>query len=137
MPRRESPSKSHLPSLRHRPNVNVEDQTDAMRKEQISSSLNSIHISPRVPSMARHSRRTLDEDERNGVQLALLSEERDDAHDDAASFDNNVHKKQKTLSVKDRKAMTLLIVLCPSTFHHLSIAQALTLLRPHSRDSGE
>ncbi|KAG6381373.1 acetyl-coenzyme A transporter 1-domain-containing protein [Boletus reticuloceps] len=78
--------------------------------ETISSSLDSIHISPRVPTMARHSRRVSDADARDEVQLSLLSQEHDDAHDDAVSFDN-VHKKNKTLSTKDRKAMTLLIVL--------------------------
>ncbi|KAF8140055.1 acetyl-coenzyme A transporter 1-domain-containing protein [Boletus edulis] len=108
--RQESPAKSHIPSLRHRSNLNVEDQADIMRQKQVSSSLDSIHISPRVPTMARHSRRASDADARDEVQMSLLSQEHDDAHDDAVSF-GSVHKKNKTLSTKDRKAMTLLIVL--------------------------
>ncbi|KAG8219992.1 acetyl-coenzyme A transporter 1-domain-containing protein [Butyriboletus roseoflavus] len=120
--RQESPAKPHLPSLRHRPNLNVEDQTDmhTQRKKPIASSLDSIHISPRAPTMARHSRRASDAGERDEVQLSLLSQEHDSTHDDDVSF-GAVQKKSKTLSVRDRKAMTLLI---------------LTPLRPHSRSSG-
>lgn len=121
--RQESPAKLHLPSLRHRPNLNVEDQTDIMRphrKKPISPSLDSIRISPRAQTMAPHSRRASDTAERDEVQLSLLSREHEPAHDDAVSF-GDVYKKNKTLSVKDRKAMALLIVLCPSTpSHHLS-----------------
>jgi PAT family acetyl-CoA transporter-like MFS transporter 1 len=116
----ESPAKLHLPSLRHRPNINVEDPTDIMRphrKKLISSSLDSIHISPRAQTMELHSRRASDTAERDEVQLSLLSQEHEPAHDDAVSF-GNVHKKNKTLSVKDRKAMALLIVLCPSAPSH-------------------
>lgn len=112
--RQESPAKPRLPSLRHRPNLNVEDQTDdVMRKKPVSSSLDSIRISPRVQTMGRHSRRASDDE----VQLSLFSQDHEPAHDDAVSA---FHKKNKTLSVKDRKAMTLLIVLCPSIpYHHL------------------
>lgn len=125
MSTQESPAKIHLPSLRHRPNSNVEDQTDISmrphRKNHISSSLDSIRVSPRAQTMARHSRRASDTIEHDEVQLSLLSQE-NEPHDDAASFDN-VHKKNKTLSVKDRNAMALLIVLCPSPpSHHLSPA---------------
>lgn len=118
--RQESPAKPHLPSLRHRPNLNVEDQTDmhGHRKKPIASSLDSIHISPRASTMARHSRRASDAGEHDEVQLSLLSQEHAPTHDDDVSFGAG-HKKSKTLSVRDRKAMTLLIVLCPSAhFHH-------------------
>lgn len=112
-----TPAKS-TPSLRHRPNLNVEDQTDGMRKKPISSSLDSIRISPRVPPMTRNSRKTSDPDERDQVQLALLSQD----HDEEPSFDN-VHEKTRPLSAKDKRAMSLLIVLCPSTpFLDLSVA---------------
>lgn len=138
MSTQESPAKLHLPSLRHRPNSNVEDQTDISmrphRKNHISTSLDSIRVSPRAQTMARHSRRASDTIERDEVQLSLLSQE-NGPHDDAVSFDN-VHKKNKTLSVKDRNAMALLIVLCPSLLPIISLPQ-LTPSRPHSRSSGE
>lgn len=117
--RQESPAKPHLPSLRHRPNINVEDQTDmhTHRKKPTASTLDSIHISPRAPTMVRHSRRASDVDERDEVQLSLLSQEHDPTHDDRVSF-GEVHEKTKTLSARDRKAMSLLIVLCPSAPSH-------------------
>ena len=80
-----------------------------MHKKPIGSSLDSIFVSPRA--MAR-SRRASDTAERDEVQLSLLSQEQDAAHDDGVSLDGD-HKKSKTISSRDRKAMSLLILLCP------------------------
>lgn len=136
--RQESPTKPHFPSLRHRAILNVEDDTDmrADRQRPIATSLDSIHISPRVPSTTAHSGRRLSNGgEPDEVELSLLSQEHDQAYDNDVPF-GEVHKKTKSLSVRDRKAMTLLIILCPSIpFHHPLLA--LTLLRPYSRSPGE
>lgn len=113
--RPESPAKSHI---RHRPILNAEDKTDMQtHKKSISSSLEGIHISPRT-SMARSGRRASDAAERDAVELSLLSQEHDGADDNGVVFGGE-HKKTKVLSVRDRKAMTLLIVLCPSPLFHL------------------
>jgi hypothetical protein len=115
--RNKSPSED-LPSLRHRPNnanVVVEDHTNQIdmaplplfHKNTVSSSLDSIRILPRVPTGSS----TGIED----VELSLLSEEErasagrnlqdGDAHPSADGAKTTV------MSSRDKKAMTLLIIL--------------------------
>jgi len=81
------------------------------RERPIATSLDSIHISPRAPSTTAHSGRRLSNGgEPDEVELSLLSQEHDPAHENGVPF-GEVHKKTKSLSVRDRKAMTLLIIL--------------------------
>ena len=126
MSKHHRPESSPKPHIRHRPILNVEDQANLHaqgRKKSISSSLDSIQISPRT--MTR-SRRFSDATERDEVQLSLLSQEHDSTHDNGVSFDGD-YKKTKTISVRDRKAMILLIVLCPSAPSHPLLCSSLLL----------
>jgi MFS transporter, PAT family, solute carrier family 33 (acetyl-CoA transportor), member 1 len=111
--RNESPSED-LPNLRYRShNANVEvtaGQTDMsplppFPKKAVSSSLDSIRILPRAPAGTSS--------ETEEVELSLLSgEERASARLDG-DVQTHVHAVTTTaMSSKDRKAMTLLIILC-------------------------
>lgn len=82
----------------------------------VSSSLNSIHISPRTPKSPRIG---LDDAE-EGVELSLLGEEErhqasrglDDAED--APTDS-----KKAIGAKDKRAMVLLCILCTFCIHYI------------------
>ncbi|EGO02780.1 hypothetical protein SERLA73DRAFT_47680 [Serpula lacrymans var. lacrymans S7.3] len=82
----------------------------------VSSSLDSIHISPRTPTAMRAARRSADTDEGEEVELTLLDDdERSRAARGLSDVDSLGHidgpKPKRSLSVKDRKAMVLLIIL--------------------------
>ncbi|KAF9229532.1 hypothetical protein BS17DRAFT_792430 [Gyrodon lividus] len=123
-PRQNSPAK-HLPSLRHRTsNINVEGASSSIQadmapsqshhKKAVASSLDSIRISPRTPTTVRSTRKSADVDENEEVELSLLDDNErraaQDIDDDGEPL-GHVHKKPKSLSARDKRAMALLIIL--------------------------
>lgn len=77
----------------------------------VTSSLNSVYISPRTP---RTPRVTTDYDD-DDVELELLAEEeRENAHRDLDQEDviKEPESGSKSISLKDKKNMVLLSVLC-------------------------
>jgi len=113
--RSKSPSED-LRSLRHRSNIaNVEvssGQADMSllshhHKKALSSSLDSIRILPRAPAGSSSA-------ESEEVELTLLSEE--ERASAALDGDVQTHTRATTMSSRDRKAMTLLIILCLSLY---------------------
>ena len=73
----------------------------------VSSSLNSIHISPRTPKTPKTAR---EDDE--GVELSLLQEdERRESEFDVSEQDESSPTKRK-ISASDKRGMVLLCVLC-------------------------
>ena len=90
-------------------------KTSAPLKEPmaVTSSLNSIHISPRTPRTPRPN--VADDDEEN-VEMALLNEEERlrsarEFQDDESSSGSETDLK-KPISAKDKRGMVLLCVLC-------------------------
>jgi hypothetical protein len=112
--RDESPAED-LPNLRYRSNnANVEvtsGQTNMsplppFHKKYVSSSLDSIQVLPRAP---------VGSSESEEVELSLLSEEgRASASSDGDVQIHAYATRTATISSSDRKAMTLLIILCRS-----------------------
>lgn len=78
------------------------------KRMAISSSLNSVHISPRTPKTPRAA---LDDAE-EGVELSLLGEE--ERHEASRGLDDaeDTHDSKKAIGTKDKKAMVLLCILC-------------------------
>ncbi|KAF8640470.1 hypothetical protein AX17_000133 [Amanita inopinata Kibby_2008] len=72
----------------------------------ISSSLGSIHISPRTPKSSR----PIPEDEDEDVELTLLGEE-ERRQADLDLSDEDVHQSKRKISAKDKRGMALLCVL--------------------------
>lgn len=100
--------------------------TQAMRKGTtakepmaVTSSLNSIHISPRTPKTPRATMGMGDEDD---VELELLNEEervqsaRDFGYANGASAAEQEDISKRPISPKDKRNMVLLCVLCSSIF---------------------
>ena len=86
----------------------------------VTSSLNSIHISPRTPRTPRTSRPGIGDDEEEDVELSLLNEEerlrsaRDFLdHEPTSSKPEDASK--LPISAKDKRGMVLLCVLCKLT----------------------
>ena len=82
----------------------------------VTSSLNSIHISPRTPRTPRPN--TGDEEEED-VELTLLNEEERlrsarAFHDDDNSMVSAEDVSKRPISGKDKRGMVLLCVLCTS-----------------------
>ncbi len=74
----------------------------------VSSSLGSIHISPRTPKTPRTAR---EDDE--GVELSLLQEdERRESEFEASELDDGIPDAKRKISAKDKRGMVLLCVLC-------------------------
>jgi hypothetical protein len=103
----------------------------------VSSSLNSIHISPRTPKTPKTPRMGLDDAE-EGVELTLLGEEeRHQASrglDDAEDAPSN---SKRAIGAKDKRGMVLLCVLC--RFFCFEMCSLLAYrqcgIRPYSRSS--
>jgi len=82
----------------------------------VSSSLHSIHISPRTPKTPRAFRGDPIDETEEGVELSLLNEE--ERHqavrdvDDAQELNGNL---KHFISAKDKRNMVLLCVLCKSS----------------------
>ncbi|KAH7914467.1 acetyl-coenzyme A transporter 1-domain-containing protein [Hygrophoropsis aurantiaca] len=123
---RNDSSTKHLPSLRHRTsNINVEaafDEPDmtppaSTKLKGVSSSLDSIRISPRTPTAMRTVRGSTDGfmGETEEVELSLLDEQeraRAGQHlNNGEALGHFDASKKKTLSNRDKKAMVLLIIL--------------------------
>ena len=81
----------------------------------VTSSLNSIHISPRTPKTPR----VAAEDEEDDVELELLNEEerRLAERDIDEPVEHEPHGK-KPISAKDKRSMVLLCVLCENPCYH-------------------
>lgn len=82
----------------------------------VTSSLNSIHISPRTP---RTPRPNMGDDEEEDVELTLLNEEERlrsarafNDHDDGDSMVSAEDVSKRPISGKDKRGMVLLCVLC-------------------------
>ncbi|PFH54736.1 hypothetical protein AMATHDRAFT_52526 [Amanita thiersii Skay4041] len=73
----------------------------------VSSSLNSIHISPRTPKTPR----AIPEDDEENVELSLLDDEQ--RREAAQDLDEDEHTRQskRKISAKDKRAMVLLCIL--------------------------
>lgn len=90
-------------------------------KGVIASSLDSILVPPRSSSTVRASRRSVDTDESDGVEMGLLNgDERTRAASGLDSDDEVIEKKSKTMSARDKRAMVFLIILCQSSLSCLS-----------------
>jgi PAT family acetyl-CoA transporter-like MFS transporter 1 len=81
----------------------------------VTSSLNSIHISPRTPKTPRPNTG----DEQEDVELTLLNEEERlrsarAFHDDDNSMVSAEDVSKRPISAKDKRGMVLLCVLCTS-----------------------
>ena len=76
----------------------------------VTSSLNSIHISPRTPKTPRNAV----EDEEDDVELELLNEEerRLAERDIDEPVEHHEAHAKKPISAKDKRSMVLLCVLC-------------------------
>lgn len=80
----------------------------------VSSSLNSIHISPRTPKTPRTPRMGFDDAE-EGVELSLLGEEeRRQASRDIDDAAESISASKRPIGAKDKRGMVLLCVLCKS-----------------------
>ncbi len=92
----------------------------------VTSSLNSIHISPRTPKTPRATMGTGDEDD---VELELLNEEervqsaRDFGYANGTSAVEQEDISKKPISPKDKRNMVLLCVLCMPVSIALRIAE--------------
>jgi hypothetical protein len=80
----------------------------------VTSSLNSIHISPRTP---RTPRPNVGDEEENDVELTLLNEEErlqsaQAFHDSDSMVSEIEDVSKRPISAKDRRGMVLLCVLC-------------------------
>lgn len=74
----------------------------------VSSSLGSIHISPRTPKTPRTAH-----DDEEGVELSLLQEnERRSSEFEASDLDEGTPEEKRKISAKDKRGMVLLCVLC-------------------------
>jgi len=117
--RKKSPEK-RIPFLRHRTsnNINVDVQGDmntsmSRHKAAVASSLDSILVPPRSSSTVRTSRRSVDTDSGDGVEMSLLNgDERAGATSDLDDDDELLEKKSKAMPARDKRAMVLLIILC-------------------------
>jgi MFS transporter, PAT family, solute carrier family 33 (acetyl-CoA transportor), member 1 len=75
----------------------------------VTSSLNSIHISPRTPKTPRN----VGGDDESDVELELLNEqERFEADRDVDEPVDHTPPTKKPISAKDKRSMALLCVLC-------------------------
>lgn len=82
----------------------------------VSSSLNSIHISPRTPRST--SRVAFDEAGEDDVELSLLGddERRQAAYGVDREYGSGVGDSKHPISAEDKRAMVLLCVLCELCF---------------------
>ena len=88
----------------------------------VSSSLGSIHISPRTPKTPRAAR---EDDE--GVELSLLEEdERRESEFEALELDEGTLDVKHKISAKDKRGMVLLCVLCESNSIVCVLSKKLT-----------
>ena len=87
----------------------------------VTSSLNSIHISPRTPKTPRNAL----EEEEDDVELELLNQEqRLQADRDVDSPVVHESHAKKPISAKDKRSMVLLCVLCEKLSPTISIQDA-------------
>ena len=80
----------------------------------VTSSLNSIHISPRTP---RTPRPNMGDEEENDVELTLLNEQErlqsaQAFHDSDLLVSETEDVSKRPISAKDKRGMVLLCVLC-------------------------
>jgi hypothetical protein len=97
-------------------------KVDASNSMATSSSLNSIHISPRTPKTPKTSRMGLDDAE-EGVELSLLGEEE---RREALRGVEHIPTK-RPIGAKDKRGMVLLCVLCKCT--RIARGASLSLMR--------
>ncbi|KAG1716324.1 hypothetical protein ID866_808 [Astraeus odoratus] len=116
--RREKSPVPRIPYLRHRnSNLNVEMQDNmnssaSRHKRAIASSLDSILISPRNSSAMGSLRRSTDVSDGTEVAMSLLDgDERARAVEGLEDDGEFVKKRSKTIPARDKRAMTLLIIL--------------------------
>lgn len=108
----------------------------------ISSSLDSIHISPRTPKTPRTPRIGMNGN-REEVELSLLGEEErrlaaQGLDDEGELGYGGGYESKRPAPNKDRKEMILLSVLCEFTFSKLCIIFVkFPVNRPYSRGSSE
>ncbi|KAI6158740.1 acetyl-coenzyme A transporter 1-domain-containing protein [Pisolithus thermaeus] len=108
-------SAKRTPQLRHRTGNVAPDVMEphiSHHKSAVASSLDGIIISPRVPSTVRPAREPLDMVEGDEVELSFLDgDERLRAEEGPDDDDELLKMKPKTISARDKRAMTLLIIL--------------------------
>jgi hypothetical protein len=91
----------------------MQERNGSVKPMAVSSSLNSIRITPRTPKTPRSEMRDGDDD----LELSLLDDEERirsarDFGDDASSVTESESDLKKPISAKDKRQMVLLCVLC-------------------------
>lgn len=91
----------------------MQERNGSVKPMAVSSSLNSIRITPRTPKTPRSEMRDGDDD----LELSLLDDEERlrsarDFGDDTSSVTESESDSKKPISAKDKRQMVLLCVLC-------------------------
>ena len=91
----------------------MQERNGSVKPMAVSSSLNSIRITPRTPKTPRSEMRDGDDD----LELSLLNDEERirsarDFGDDSSSVTESETDLKKPISAKDKRQMVLLCVLC-------------------------